>query len=259
MTEDVFKPLSAELDLWNWTGTPARLWWRDDDAVEPSMELNTLIDLTEAHHAPCGLAVVPEKAGEPLRKFVSGTGYIWILQHGYAHANHAPKGSGAWELGLHRPKEVVLDELRAGMSKLSQLFKDRFVPVVVPPWNNIDPGLYPYLPNLGYRGVSAEYSRKRPAAPAGLIMADAHADLLNWKDKERGPHFAGAEKCVKLVADHLKAKRKGLAVPTEPTCVLTHHLNMDAAAWDFLQSLLSYISEHPAAEWVSPADIWPAK
>lgn len=258
MSTDVFKPLSDELDLWNWSGTPASLWWRDDDAAESSLELDKLINLTEAHKAPCGLAVVPAKTGESLRKFLSGTGYIWILQHGYAHVNHAPKDSGAWELGLHRPKDVVLEELREGMGKLRQLFKDSFVPVVVPPWNNIDPALYDYLPGLGFRGVSAEYQRKRPTPPEGLRMADAHCDLLDWKDKENGAKFAGAEKCVKLITKHLKAKRKGLAVPAEPTCVLSHHLDMDDAAWAFLETLLSFISEHPAAQWVSPADIWPA-
>lgn len=259
MTQDIFKKLLDELDAWAWTGTPARLWWRDDDAAEPEMALDRLINLTEAHSAPCGLAVIPAKTGEPLRRFVSGCSHIWILQHGFAHVNHAPSGSGAWELGLHRPKDVILDELRQGKNKLSRLFKDHFVPAIVPPWNKIDSDLFPYLQNLGFHGVSASYKRKRPLMPEGMSYADAHCDLLTWKDKEKGAAFVGVERCIEDMVKHLNAKRKGRATPTEPTCVLTHHLEMDEASWEFMEQLLPMVSQHAAAEWVSPADIWPAQ
>jgi len=259
MTFTALKRLTDELDAWAWTGTPAELWWRDDDAAEPEIALDTLINLTEEHHAPCGLAVIPAKADAPLRKFIAGTSYIWVLQHGYAHINHAPSGAGAWELGLHRPTTVILDELRDGKVKLEQLFNDRFVPVIVPPWNKIDPELYPSLVAMGFRGVSTSYKRNRPVPPQGLFVADAHCDLLSWKDKERGAKFAGADKCVDHLVSHLSAKRKGRAHPTEPTCVLSHHLEMDDEAWTFLKALLITISAHTASKWVSPIDIWPNK
>ena len=43
------------------------------------------------------------------------------------------------------------------------------------------------------------------------------------------------------------------AVPTvdasEPTGLLTHHLDMDAAAWDFLAELFAHTRQHGAATW----------
>lgn len=258
MTSDALTSLLAELDAWAKIGLTAELWWRDDDAGVPCPALDQLLSLSDRHAVPCGLATVPTRAGDPLRKSVSNALHIWVLQHGYAHINHAPSGNGAWELGLHRPTSVVLDELRSGMTKLSQLFKDRFVPVIVPPWNKMDAELLPYLPVMGFRGVSASYKEHRPVPPGDLRVADAHCDLLSWKDKAHGAKFAGSGKCVTNIVSHLKSKRTGLTDETEPTCVLTHHLEMDDDAWHFMDTLLALTSVHPAAQWMSPVDIWPA-
>ena len=255
MTIDAFNPLLAELAAWAKADMTAELWWRDDDAAEPSAALDRLFGLSDRHGVSCGLAVIPARAGEPLRKSVSQADHIWVLQHGYAHTNHAPGGGGAWELGLHRPVSVILDELRQGMLKLSQLFKGRFVPALVPPWNRMDNELLPYLPVMGYRGISTSYKRHRPVPPGDLRVADAHCDLLRWKIKP--PVFAGSEKCVGLITDHLRDKRMGLTDSEEPTGVLTHHLVMDPDAWDFMDTLLGVTCGHPAAVWRSPAEIWP--
>lgn len=258
MTLDALNPLLAELDAWAKSDMTAELWWRDDDAGEPCVELDQLIRLSNEHGVPCGLASIPTRAGEPLRKVVSGAAHIWILQHGYAHINHASSGNGAWELGLHRPTSVVLDELRDGMLKLSQLFKDRFVPVVVPPWNKMDPELLPYLPVMGFRGASASYKLHRPVPPGDLRVADAHCDVLSWKKPVKIARFAGMEKCVNYLVSHLQDKRLGKTDETEPTCVLTHHLEMDDAAWGFMDTLFSLTCAHPHVRWLSPAHIWPA-
>lgn len=257
MTISAYDSLLAEFDAWKDAGTTAELWWRDDDAAAPCPELDRLFALSSSAGVPCGLATIPARAGEPLRKDVSNQPHIWVLQHGYAHVNHA-KGSGkAWELGTHRPVSIVLDELRDGMLKLSQLFKSLFVPVIVPPWNRIDAELLPYLPVMGYRGLSASYRSHRPVVPGDLRMADAHCDVLTWKNKPQ-VRFAGLEKCLNLLTDHLHAKRIGQADPDEPTCVLTHHLVMDQDAWQFMETLFSLATAHPAARWMSPIEIWPA-
>ena len=255
MTKDALNNILDELNAWKRAQMTATLWWRDDDAALPRVELDHLIRLSNEHAVPCGLAAIPMLAGEPLRKNISDAAYVWILQHGYAHKNHAPPGSGAWELGLHRPKSAVLEDLRNGMLKFSQLFKSRFVPVVVPPWNKMDSELLAYLPVMGFRGVSASYRKHRPVPPGDLRIADAHCDVLAWKKKEA--RFAGAEQCVNDLVEHLKDRRTGIVDFDEPTCVLTHHLEMDDAAWDFMDALFSVTTAHPAVNWISPTEIWP--
>lgn len=257
MTVDAFSLLLAELDRWAKADMTAGFWWRDDDAGESCEALDRLVRLSETFGVPCGLATIPARAGEPLRNALSGTSAILVLQHGYAHVNHAPKGNGAWELGLHRPASEVLEELRTGMLALKALFGDRFVPVVVPPWNKMDPGLYPYLPVMGFRGISASYKRHRPVPPGDLRVADAHCDVLRWKKPDKIARFAGAEQCVDHMVSHLRDKRTGYADDTEPTGVLTHHLEMDPDAWNFMEALFSLTGAHPAAEWLNPASLWP--
>jgi len=254
MAAELFTPLLDELDVWSRAGVVAGLWWRDDDAAAPCAALERLTRLGADHGAACGLAVIPARIEPGLRDHVLAAPGLLVLQHGYAHVNHAPPGNGAWELGPHRPAAEVLSELRAGMRTLGDLFGERFVPAVVPPWNRMDPALLALLPGLGYRGVSAEAGADAPAPP-GLRRADAHCDLLTWK---HGPaRFAGLEKCVTSIAEHLKEKRSGRMNPDEPTGVLTHHLEMDEDAWGFMDDLLSATRSHPAAVWMSPADIWP--
>lgn len=255
MTLDTLQILLKELDAYRTNGMVAELWWRDDDAVEPTVELDRLMGISDRHGVACGLSVVPARIGEPLRKSVSGAGNVWVLQHGYAHADHSPNGTEPWELGLHRPKSVVLDELRQGMVRLTQLFKERFVPVLVPPWGRIDSELLPYLPVMGFRGLSSLYREQRPVPPGGLRFADAHCNVLDWSNKP-DVRFAGAEKCAQELARHLREKRTGEADDTEPTGMLTHHLAMDAAAWAFVETLFELTVDHPSARWLSPAEIW---
>jgi hypothetical protein len=256
MTTDPFDPLLEELDAWTSAGKSAALWWRDDDAHAPCPALDRLAGLSADRAVPCGLAAIPARTDTPLAGFVLDTPHLAVLQHGYTHDNHAPIGYGAWELGAHRPAADVVAELRRGMAHLDELFGSRFVPALVPPWNRIDPALLPLLPGLGFRGISASYKRHRPAAPAGLRRADAHCDLLDWKN---GPaQFSGREKCVTNVVEHLKEKRFGRVDPDEPTGILTHHLEMDEDAWHFMDDLLSVTASHPAAGWTSPAGIWPS-
>ncbi|MBG0791887.1 MAG: hypothetical protein H0S80_15465 [Desulfovibrionaceae bacterium] len=242
------QPLLQELDAFREAGMTAELWWRDDNATDPSVELDRLVAMSDRHNIPCGLAAIPAQAGEPLRKAVSGTAHVWILQHGAGADRDADP---------HRPTSVVLEELRQGMLKFNQLFKSRFVPVLAPQRERIAPELLPYLPVMGYRGVSSVHGARRPVPPGDLRVADVYCDLL---DRPGGgkPRFAGAEPCVAAIVDHLRAKRAGKADQAEPTGIRTHHMDMDRDAWQFLEALFELTAAHPAAQWLSPATIWPA-
>ena len=61
---DELKILIRELDAWTGLEAKAALWWRDDDAAEPCVELDRLFRLSAERGVPCGLATVPAKAGE---------------------------------------------------------------------------------------------------------------------------------------------------------------------------------------------------
>ena len=247
---DPWAALDAELDAWAADGRTADLWWRDDDAVAWGPKLERLCELT----ATTGLllAVIPERAEDGLAR-ASQIPQLRIAQHGYAHVNHAPKGQGlgAWELGLHRGEARVMAELDKGRAHLQAIFQGRFLPVVVPPWNRIDPALYAPLAGHGYRGVSA--FGPRTGERYDLVIANAHCDPIKWKG---GARFAGEAKALGDLIGHLEARRTGAVDADEPTGFLTHHIDLDEDGWAFCAQLAEAVAAHPAARWRDALDIF---
>ena len=113
--------LKRELDLWGEAGRVAELWWRDDDATEPTPALAGCFDLADAHALEIGLAVIPAGARDSLAATLAGRPHVAVLQHGYSHTNHAPAGQPAVEVGGARPVDAVLEEMREGYALLAAL------------------------------------------------------------------------------------------------------------------------------------------
>ena len=243
--------LNTELDEWSGAGLTATFWWRDDDAIKQGPKLEYLINQSIVANSPLLLAVIPANVDPDLLSAVTKHEHVLIAQHGYAHINHAPRGQGlgAWELGMHRGEQAVMNDLIEGYEILSSLFNNKFVPVVVPPWNKIDSALFKAMSINGYKGVSAFGLRECAEPVTGLIQINCHCDPIKWKG---GARFAGDEKALNMIIEHLVARRTGKHSLTEPTGLLTHHIDMDDLAWQFVAGLAEQIKNHPAACWCDP-------
>lgn len=253
MTPPGFEALGRELDLWSEAGRVALFWWRDDDAVAPGPALARLSELTARHAVPLALAVIPARLDAELGHWLQSRPLVSVLQHGYAHANHAAEGQRSVELGGTRRREQIRRDLQRGYAILERTFGARFVPVLVPPWNRIDPELLPSLPALGFRGLSTMRVRKAAQPVAGLTVVNAHLDPIHWRH-DRG--FVGSYPALAVLIQHLVARRTGYRDRAEPTGVLTHHLVQNEAVWRFSEHLLQFVSEHPAAQWIGAPEIW---
>jgi hypothetical protein len=243
--------LDRELAAWAAEGREATFWWRDDDAVAVTPALDRLLRLTERGGIPLALAVIPAPAELRLAERLATQPQAVVLQHGYAHRNHAPAGMRAVECGGARPLDAVAGELALGRERLHALFSGCFLPVLVPPWNRIDAALPSRLPALGFVGLSTWGAREAAEASAGLPQVHTHADPVAWR---KGRVFGGAERVVQAIADHLQARREGRADPQEPTGVLTHHLVHDEPGWAFLEELVQRLSRRAGLRWVAPAE-----
>lgn len=247
--------LEAELDEWVSSNQIASLWWRDDDASAPGPKLDQLVEMT----ASTGLllAVIPASMHSTLASSLRNTPHVRIAQHGYAHINHAQRGQGqgAWELGLHRGLDKVLQDLDAGHAILQDSCGDDFLPVVVPPWNRIAAELFKPIASRGYCGVSAFGPRDSAivGCASGMRIVNAHCDPIRWKS---GACFAGLPKTIDQLVGHLRARRVGSADAAEPTGFLTHHIDLDTEGWVFAARLATVINEHPGAQWLTPDDIF---
>lgn len=94
--------LVAALDECGRRGISADLWLRDDDAVDPTGALDTLLDLCESFSVPVTLAVIPETTTRRLAQHLDASDIAQVAVHGWSHSNYAGDGQKKQELGLHR-------------------------------------------------------------------------------------------------------------------------------------------------------------
>ena len=141
----------------------------------------------------------------------------------------------------------VLEHLQGGKALLELVFGPRFLRLLVPPWNRISDAVSARLPDLGYLGLSTFGNRLRREPVPGLVLLNAHVDLLTWRN---GGRFAGREKVLGELVRHLEARRTGTDERHEPIGLLTHHEDHDAEAWAFLEQLLRATTSHSGARWV---------
>ncbi len=78
-------PLKAEMQLWGDAGLTLPIWWRDDDAIEPTGALDRLIALSQELQIPVHLAVIPEMATPALAATVAKTDCLTPVVYGWAH------------------------------------------------------------------------------------------------------------------------------------------------------------------------------
>jgi hypothetical protein len=175
---------------------------------------------------------------------IAVTPHVTVVQHGFAHRNHAPAGTRAAELGDDRDRASVLRELAQGDVTLAGAFGGRYLRVLVPPWNRIGEGVVPHLAAAGYRGLSTFAPRAAPSAAPALAQCNAHVDPIAWR---RDRAFVGIERALARVVEHLAARRERRVDADEPTGLLTHHLVFDDAAWAFADALLAATRAQGAA------------
>ena len=239
--------LDAELDAWRADGRRADLWCRDDDACRDSPALDRLLGIARDAEVPVALAVIPALVEPGLVDAVGQARFATIVQHGYAHRNHAPPGARNWELGKERPVAQSVAELATGRAGLESSFGPRFKCVLVPPWNRIDPLVVEQLPDAGFVGLSTFGPRTASRPVPDLVQCNAHVDLIAWR---RDRAFIGVEAAIDRLVLHLRSRREGTVDSTEPTGILAHHLDLDAAAWQFLAALFARTRDHGAATWL---------
>jgi hypothetical protein len=245
--------LQRELDAWGECGLRADFWWRDDDAVAASPQLERLLGISERHAVPAALAVIPAGLHTSLAAELRNLPRVAVLQHGYAHHSHAAPGQRKLELGGNCDDRQLQAELRRGRQILLEQFGERCNAVLVPPWNRIDERILQALPTLGFAGVSAMRVRKSAWPAAGLLQVNTHLDPVNWRHR-RG--FIGVYPAIAILVQHLVARRTGYRDIDEPTGILSHHLVQNEAVWRFIDELFGFLGNHPASRWVDASAIW---
>lgn len=239
-------PLDQELTRWQELGLTLPLWWRDDDAIAPSPQLDQLTRLSAQLGLPVHLAVIPRDATDALADFLQNHPNLVPVVHGWAHKNHAPPDQKKAEFGPHRPLSELKTDAKAALDHLHRLIGTDLRPMFVPPWNRITPDLLGDLPALGYRAVSTFTPRKTPEAAPGLAQINTHLDPIDWKGSRS---LADPDALIAQVVRQMQDRRESRADTSEPYGILTHHLVHDDAIWQFTQQLIARLMTLCATGW----------
>jgi hypothetical protein len=244
--------LVDELDRWEEAGLVAQLWWRDDDAVAPTPQLDRL--LTLAGPAPLALAVIPADAKRALAAALDGYPQVTVLHHGWCHANRATEGKKSEYPPQRHPVEVA-DELDEGRKQLRALFGERALRVFVPPWNRFADRFVPLLGEAGFIAIS-QIAPRKTAVIGGIAAIDVHLDVVDWHG---GRGFVGDAQALGRLVGALRVERYDAQHQNKLDAVglLTHHLVMDGATEAFLARLGEIVATHPAALWVDIREFAP--
>jgi len=140
---------------------------------------------------------------------------------------------------------------RAGRRRrLAALFGDRFLPVLVPPFNEMSYHLAGAVRAAGYAYVSVYGDFP------GLALAsrNIHLDIIDW------PTGQAAEPAVNVrrAIGALRLRRYGIVPASAPIGVVTHHLVHDAAIWSVAEELLGRLARHSAVATPDVAQIFAA-
>ena len=176
--------LSEELDNWRQHNRPVQLWWRDDDADRASDAVLRMMQISHTFDVPVAIAVSPAIVDASLVQLVDKEFRCTVMQHGYAHLNHAPPDQKKCELGDHRPLNVILNELSDGFNQMQNLFGENFLPVMVPPWNRVSDTVLATLSDIGFSGISG-YTPRLHAVEHNLRRCNTHLDIIDWRGGEK--------------------------------------------------------------------------
>lgn len=197
-----------------------RFWWRDDDLTEPTAAGDKILELAHFYQIPVTFAVIPDLAQPSLKPWLDQHHVCYqIAQHGLRHDNNAVKNQKKTEL----TENTNLEGLLLGKEKLQKLFKEKFYPIIVPPWNRFDPELLPFL-KKNYDKISTFGTEIDQA------FVNTHIDLIAWRDNKR---CLTAEEVYRALEHQLRINPHQRKIG-----ILTHHLVHEDAHNELLEKLI---------------------
>lgn len=228
-----WSPLRSTLKEFRRNGLDLPVWWRDDDATEPTEALDQLHDTALRLQVPVHVAVISGLAKPELASMNDASGILVPVAHGWKHENNAPPEEKRSEFGTPRPEAA--QEIQMSFEAMKSIFGSGFLPLFVPPWNRFDPSHVTALRTTGYRGISTFPSRRILGPTPGILQVKTHIDPVDWHGTY-GLH--SPETIIERTVFRLQARRRGIEDITEPLGLLTHHLVHTKEIWQFCESFM---------------------
>lgn len=224
-------PLRAALRNRRAQKRPLQFWWRDDDAVAVTPDLERLEAMARTADVPVHIAVIPAHATRELAALSACSPYLIPLVHGWAHVDTSAPGAKKSEFQRDRPEAA--EETAKSLALMGELFGSGLVPMFVPPWNRIGDRLTAQLAAQGYRGLST-FGTRAAKNLNGLRVINAHVDPIFWKG-DRG--LADTDWIIQAAVKHMESGSDA------PLGLLTHHLVHTPEVWEFSARFIAELQD----------------
>lgn len=209
-------------------------WWRDDDAVEMTMSLEKLINLSENYKTPCHLAVIPEIVSK-----IDLSNHQYVLHHGIEHKNNALPHQKKIEIGGDLSKKYFRQKITDHKKKLEELFGASYYPCFVPPWNRIEEKYLSLIEEVGFKALSVH--RDVIFSNRNFYQLNTHIDIIDWKNNKKTHDDAYL---LSMIIEDIRSGEN-------PVGFLTHHLDHCDKSWSFLEKLFHVTQKNSSIKWIT--------
>ena len=229
--------IQAECAAWRRQGHIPIIWWRDDDAREPTDSLTQLLGLAEYYGAPLSLAVIPDRELGRLARALQGRSQLSVIQHGCDHVDRSGGRGPSSEFNPDESPQAISARINESWRRLNDALGA--TAVFAPPWNVLPPRARAALLSTPMKAVSVYGAANESVV--GIREINTHIDIMKW----RPARFRGTATVLIRILKQLRSRRRALRWH-EPIGFLTHHKNLDAEAWTFLEKLLVQLNDRRA-------------
>lgn len=247
-----WSPLREELKVWHRHNLKLPVWWRDDDAIICTPQLERLAMVSENVGMPVHLAVIPKFAKQELADFLNERDQFIPIVHGWAHESHEPDEELNNEFGPARTLSDRGEEAIRALRTLHSLFGDRIAPMFAAPWNRVGDDFPPELARAGFKTLSTCNPRPDAEAAPGLQVINTHIDPIYWGPAKQ---LSRPDLIIDKTVRFLKRRRQGKHDNTEPFGYLTHHLVHTPKIWKFTREYWLELTEGPVEIYRHPQGI----
>ena len=214
------------------SGQPISFWWREDDVACDSKNLVIILDLLLKYKIPVLCGVIPNLLTNDVIQILKSHPNSIVCQHGLNHQNNY-----TIDYKCEFDSADSLGALIAGRTMLKDMFQNKFLPVYIPPWNNISKSFKGILLDNGYVAVSGyNYSamNKRPY--------NVDVDLIDWNKSES---FSDDSFVMKLLLQCFSRKDFNVGI-------VNHHRTIGIEGIKFIEKLLSETHKYSNISWKIP-------
>ena len=229
------EPFYKKSLLWNKVSTlikknKVKFWFRDDDAGIDNKSLDNLMLYLKNKKINLLIAAIPALSDNKLKIILDKYDNYVIGQHGYSHTNYSENDLS--EYPDTRKKEVIADELINGDRILSNLFKEKYNKLFIPPWFEVGSATKNLLKEHNYLAISNYW--KNQINSNGMIEINSQVDLVDW---DNAYTFGGEDYVLNQIISEIESGN---------TCIgiLLHHERIGKETYCFLDNLIEIILEY---------------